>query len=196
MSSHITVVPASTQAGKYAIATLLSSDSEGPAVRGIYRDPSKAPAEYTSNPRFEAVKGDVTTGNLDFSGTEAVFYIPPPTFSGEFDNEEHGRRTASHVLDALKKSGSVKRLLLHSALGAHRDPSKIGVLRLNHVTDEILRASVPEVIIVKPCNYYQNWAGDLKSMQADPPKFDFPFSPADWPIPMVSCSQNTFITCL
>lgn len=59
-------------------------------------------------------------------------------------------------------------------------------MRLNHVTDEILKGSVPEVIIVKPCNYYQNWAGDLKTMQADPPKFDFPFSPADLPIPMVS----------
>lgn len=124
MVSHITIIPASTQAGKNAIASLLASES-GPTIRGIYRDPAKAPASYTQNSRFEAVKGDVTTGDLDFSGTEAVFYTPPPTFSGELDNEEHGRKTARNVLEALKKAGSVKRLVLHSALGAHRDPSKM-----------------------------------------------------------------------
>lgn len=125
MVSHITIIPASTQSGKHAIASLLNSSS-GPTIRGVYRDPSKAPAEYINNSRFEAVKGDVSTGeSLDFSGTEAVFYTPPPTFAGELSNEEQGRKTAGHVLEALKKSGSVKRLLLHSAVGAHRDPSKI-----------------------------------------------------------------------
>lgn len=125
MVSHITIVPASTQAGKNAVAALLKSN-EGPTVRAVYRDPAKAPAEYTQNPRFEAVKGDVTTGaGLDFSGTEAVFYIPPPTFDGELTNEEHGKKTAGNILAALKKAPTVKRLVLHSALGAHRDPAKI-----------------------------------------------------------------------
>lgn len=56
---------------------------------------------------------------------------------------------------------------------------------MNHVTDEILKGSVPEVIIVKPCNFYQNWASNLESMQADPPQFVFPVSPANFAIPMV-----------
>lgn len=125
MVSHITIVPASTQAGKTTIASLLANTS-GPTIRGIYRDPAKAPAEYTNNPRFEAVKGDVTTGaGIDFAGSEAVFYTPPPSFSGELSNEENGKRMANHILEALKKAGSVRRLVLHSALGAHRDASKI-----------------------------------------------------------------------
>lgn len=125
MVSHITIVPASTQAGKATISSLLAASS-GPTIRGIYRDPAKAPAEYTANARFEAVKGDVTTGTgIDFSGSEAVFYTPPPTFAGELSNEENGKRMAGNVLEALKKSGSVKRLVLHSAVGAHRDGSKI-----------------------------------------------------------------------
>lgn len=66
-------------------------------------------------------------------------------------------------------------------------------MRLNQVTDEILKGSVPEVVIVKPCNYYQNWAGDLKSMK-EKGHFEFPFSPADWAIPMVLKSSPLFFS--
>lgn len=133
MSSHITVLPASTQAGKETIRVLL--ESETTSVRGIYRDPSKAPAEFTQHPRFEAAKGDVTTGvGLDFSRSDAVFYVPPPTYDGT-DHGEFATTTANHVADALKTAG-VKRLLLHSAVGAQHDHGivswarRIGRIRL------------------------------------------------------------------
>lgn len=60
---------------------------------------------------------------------------------------------------------------------------------LNHITDEILKAAAPEVIIFRPCYYYENWAQALQTMQADSPSFDSIISPADYQIPMVRINQ-------
>jgi hypothetical protein len=120
MSTHITVLPASTSSGRETIRNLLASPAK-PSVRGIYRDPSKAPAEFTDNPRFEAVKGDVSSGTgLDFTGSSAVLYIPPPTYDGT-PTEKWGTSTANHVKSATEKSGSVKKVIVHSALASQFD---------------------------------------------------------------------------
>ena len=117
--SHVTVIPASTVAGKATIRALLASASP-PTVRGIYRDPAKAPEEFTQNPRFEVAKGDVGgSDDLDFSSSGAVFYVPPPTYDGR-DTAAFATQAATNVGNALQRAG-VKRLVLHSALGGQYD---------------------------------------------------------------------------
>lgn len=120
MALHITIVPASTQAGKRTIAALLSSPTK-PVIRGIYRDPSKAPAEFTAHSNFEATTGDVSSGTgLDFTGSDAVFYVPPPTYDGT-DLAEFATKAANNVKNALQDAVSVKKLLLFSSMGAQYD---------------------------------------------------------------------------
>lgn len=120
MSLRITVVPASTKAGRETIRQLLTAESKA-FVRAIYRDPSKAPSEFVQNSNFEAVKGDVGTGaGLDFSNTNTVFYIPPPTYDGT-DQGEWATQCAENVKKAIHDAGNVKRLLLFSALGGQHD---------------------------------------------------------------------------
>lgn len=117
MSRHITIVPASTQSGRETIRALLSSDSK-PLIRGIYRDPAKAPIEFTQSPNFEAVKGDVSSDTgIDFSDTDAVLYIPPPIYDGT-DTGEFATKTAQNVRNAIQKAPGMKRLVLHSSLGS------------------------------------------------------------------------------
>ena len=206
MPPHITVLPASTVAGKATIRHLLGSD-EKPHVRGIYRDTSKAPAEFTQNHRFEAAKGDVgAQDDLNFAPSSAVFYIPPPTYDGR-DTSAFAAHAATNVQNALRRAG-VRRLVLHSALGAQRDSGIVsleetaagglvltlgplqGVLRLNHVSDEMLKAAAAEVVIVRPCNYFENWTSALKTMQKDPPTFESTFSPPDLELPLVGGPQT------
>lgn len=120
MAIHITVVPASTQAGKRTIAALLSSPTK-PVIRGIYRDLSKAPAESTAHSNFEATTGDVSAGTgLDFTGSDAVFYVPPPTYDGA-DLAEFATKAANNVKKALQDAATVKKLLLFSSMGAQYD---------------------------------------------------------------------------
>lgn len=126
MPTRITVLPASTQAGKETIRFLLSSGSK-PLVRGIYRNPSKAPAGFTDNPNFEAVQGDVATSSseLDFSASDAVLYVAPPTWDDNVDHDEYSYRTANRVKDAVAKASGVRRLVIQSAMGAHYDAEKV-----------------------------------------------------------------------
>lgn len=120
MALRITVLPASTQAGRETIRALLT-DGKKPFVNAVYRDLSKAPAEFVNNPQFKAVKGDVSEdSNLDFSRSDALFYIPPPTYDGT-DSTEFATRNASNIKAALKRAQSVKRLLVFSAIGAQHD---------------------------------------------------------------------------
>ncbi|KAI0600126.1 hypothetical protein F4775DRAFT_92096 [Biscogniauxia sp. FL1348] len=187
MATHITVVPASTQAGKETIRSLLESQSK-PFIRGIYRDPSKAPVEFTRQLNFEPVQGDVATGaGLDFSTSNALFYVPPPTYDGT-DQGEFATRASLNVQNALQRAPSVKRLVLHSSMGAQYDHS-IGMLRLNNIADRILRSAASEVLIVKPGYYYENWFSALKSMKEEPPSFESPISPPNYKIPMVFLFQ-------
>ncbi|KAH6880002.1 hypothetical protein B0T10DRAFT_581962 [Thelonectria olida] len=187
MPAHITIVPASTQAGKETVLFLLASKSK-PFVRGIYRDPSKAPTEFTQHPNFEAVKGDVGSGaGLDFSGSNAVMYIPPPTYDGT-DQGQFATQTALNVKKALQNAPNVTRLLLHSSMGAQHDHG-IGILRLNHISDNVLKHTVPEVLVVRPAYFYENWADALKTMQADPPRLESPIPLAEYQIPMVSAKD-------
>lgn len=126
MSLHITIVPASSRAGRETILVLLES-KERPFIRGIYRDPSKAPAEFTKQPNFEAVKGDVDTGTgLDFSGSDAVLYVPPPTYDGT-DQGQFATQAATNVEKALRAAPNIKKLVLHSALGAQYNHGIVGL---------------------------------------------------------------------
>ena len=128
MTLRITILPASTQAGKETIRTLLL-DKRQPLIHAVYRDPAKAPPEFTSHANFEAAKGDVSGGSeLDFSRSDAVFYIPPPTYDG-CDTADFARNAANKVKAALQKASSVKRLLLLSAIGAQHDKDIVTVYR-------------------------------------------------------------------
>ncbi|KAJ0382216.1 hypothetical protein COL922a_013017 [Colletotrichum nupharicola] len=171
MPSHITVLPASTQAGRHTIRFLLQSESN-PSARGIYRDATKAPVELVSLPNFQAVQGDIATGEgLDFTDSDAVLYIPPPTWDGT-DQAEFAHKTANFVANALKKSRSVKRLVIQSALRAQHEPEKIGTLKLNNIADNILKDAAPEVIILSTKDIGQYCAETLLADAIDPSKRD------------------------
>ncbi|RYP60290.1 hypothetical protein DL769_008187 [Monosporascus sp. CRB-8-3] len=188
MPLQITVVPASTQVGTAVIRVLLASET-APVVRGYYRDPAKAPAEFTSHPSFKAVKADVSDGpTLDFSGSDVVFYVPPPTYDGG-DNGEVARQNAVNVKAALEAAKpSPRRLLVFSAMGAEHS-SGIGILKINHISDDVLKESAPEVLIARPPYFQESLAHVFEEIKADPPVIHSVFSPADHQVPMVSLTD-------
>ncbi len=184
MPLNITVLPASTQAGRETIRALLAN-KDPPNIQAIYRDTSKAPSDFTSHDNFKAVKGDVSADTgLDFSDSDAVFYIPPPTYDGT-DSTEHGTNMANNIKAALQKSSKVKRLLILSAMGAQHDKG-IGMLSINHVTDKILEGSVAEVVMVKPGFFMESWASSLETVEAEEPYYESFITPEDHKLVMVS----------
>ncbi|KAF4969092.1 hypothetical protein FSARC_3615 [Fusarium sarcochroum] len=183
MSSHITIIPASTKAGKETIRVLLASP-EKPLVRGVYRDTSKAPAEYTEHPNFEAVKGDVANGDsLNFNGTEAVLYVPPPTYE-KIDQADWAKQAANNVKNALQSAG-VKKLVVLSGLGSQYDHG-IGLVRLNHHTDQVLKDSVAEVTTIQSTHFQEEFQYMFQMPLGDPPTISSWIAPGEYKVPIVS----------
>ncbi|VUC24322.1 unnamed protein product [Clonostachys rosea] len=182
--AQISIVPASTQAGKATISALLS-DEKTARIVGIYRDLTKVPSEFITHPKFIASQGDIASSpSLDFSNSDAVFYIPPPVYDGS-DVGETARKHAENVKEALTKAPSVKRLVLFSSMGSQYDRD-IGILRVNYVSDQILKDSVAEVVIPRPGYFQENWQHAFQTLKLDPPVFYTPISPASHKIPMIS----------
>lgn len=116
MTYNVAIVPASSKAGENAIRYLLETDTKV-YIRAIYRNTSKAPADFLKHANFEAVKGDVSDGDsLNFAGSDAVLFNQPPTYDGT-DLGEFATKTATNMKNALV-AGGVKKLVILSALGA------------------------------------------------------------------------------
>ncbi|KAL2267871.1 hypothetical protein VTJ83DRAFT_5148 [Remersonia thermophila] len=179
---HVTVVPASPKTGQAAIRALLA-DPRAPTVRGYYRDATKVPAEFRSNPRFEAVKGDVEdAASLDFAGSDAVLNITPPLFD-ERDVVEHARHVSENVKAAVKKAASVKRLVYLSSVGAQYDHGT-GEILSNHAAEAVLKDAAPEVVFVRCTYFMENWAMGLETLAQG--FFFTTLTPPDRPLSMVA----------
>ncbi|KAI6780663.1 uncharacterized protein J7T54_001167 [Emericellopsis cladophorae] len=200
MTLTVSVIPASSKVGQAAIHYLLKDDI---TVRGFYRNTSKAPQEFTQSPLFAAVQGDLQdAASLTFDGSDVVFYVPPPAYDGT-DPGEFASNAANSIKGALQKA-NVRRLVLLSAPGAQHSsgivssklhtascPDDIidqsqGILRINHISDEILKQSVPEVFVMRPFYFYEDWAMQIPTLKEDPPFITSVFSPLDYKVPMVS----------
>ncbi|KAK4149280.1 hypothetical protein C8A00DRAFT_38129 [Chaetomidium leptoderma] len=188
---QVTVVPASPKTGQATIRTLLA-DPSNPTVKGYYRDLSKVPAEFTSNPRFEAVKGDVEdAGSLDFSGSDTVLNITPPLYE-EKDIIAHARLVSENVKAAVKKAASVKRLVLLSSVGAQYDHGT-GEIRTNHEAEAILKDAAAEVVFVRCAYFMENWAMSLDTILREG-FFYTTLTPLDHALPMIAV-QDIGSTC-
>jgi hypothetical protein len=105
------------QTSRHAIQRLLQEPSS-PSVTGVYRSLAKVPAEFKTHPNFQAVQGDLTDGaTLDFRGSDAVITLTPPKLDGS-DFIAFGKVVSQNVRDVVQRSGTVKRIVCVSSMGA------------------------------------------------------------------------------
>lgn len=120
---QVTVLPASARTSQATIRALLAHPSH-PSIKGIYRDPSKAPEEFASNPRFEAIVGDpqdVSSLDLGLKGSDAVVVTIPPVRDPSVDIVANAAQMAQNIKTAVEKAGTVKNLVMVSTKGAQYD---------------------------------------------------------------------------
>lgn len=180
----VTVAPASTRTGRATINALLEDPSQ-PLVTGIYRDLSKAPPELKANPRFHAVQGDIADpDSLNFSGADVVVTATPPQLTAD-DPVSPARLWAQNVKQAVIKAASVRRLVYISSCGAQHS-NGTGEIKTNHVAEQELSRSAPEIVFVRCAYFMENWASGLETLKGDSPFFYSVMSPSDFAISMVS----------
>lgn len=179
---RIIIAPASPRTGRATIEALLRHPDE-PKIVGVYRDTNKVPAEIASHPRFEAVQGDVAdVDSLDFSDADAVVTISPPQYSSN-DPIAIAKANAENVRGAVAKSGSVKRVVYVSSVGAELE-HETGEIQTNHVAEVALRDAAPEVVFVRCAYFMHNY--NLPTLQEEKPFFHSVITPADLEVPMVA----------
>lgn len=129
---RIVIAPASPRTGRATIEALLRDAPSTSVVVGVYRDLSKVPAAFSSNPRFEAVQGDVADAEtLNLGKADVVVTISPPNYSGNPDPITAARTNATNVAQAVAKSGTVKRVVYVSSMGAEHEHGTVRILNVH-----------------------------------------------------------------
>ena len=129
---RVTVVPASTKTGQAVIDHLLESHTPDLAVVGIYRDLAKIPEKFKSNPLFEARQGDVASPDtLDFAGSDVVVTMSPPLLFSPGDPIAGAKQLAENVRERVLRSGTVRRLVYVSSMGAQYEHGMVCALNLS-----------------------------------------------------------------
>ncbi|PKY01179.1 NAD(P)-binding protein [Aspergillus campestris IBT 28561] len=183
---QITILPASSKTAQATIRSLLSTPTNTNLhIRGLYRDPTRAPPEFTSHPAFHATHGDIRDANtLDLAGTDALFVMTPPRH--DVDDIFQWAREASENTRAAIERSSVRRVVLLSSMGAEFE-SGTGEIRTNHIAEEILQDAAPEVVIVRAAYFMENWAGGVSSVKdQENPYFESVITPLEYEVPMVA----------
>ncbi|KAK7414435.1 hypothetical protein QQX98_006714 [Neonectria punicea] len=183
---QITVAPASTKTGAAVVRPLLSLDNPSIEVKALYRDVQKVPTEFTAHENFTVIQADVSdASSLDFSGSDAVLAITPPVHDGR-NVVAHSELVSKNVRDAVERSGSVKRLVLLSSMGAEFSEG-VGEIKTNHVAEQVLRSTnVPEIIFVRCAYFMENWTMSLDTLKGTEPFFFSSITPLDYKVHMVA----------
>ncbi|KAE8378623.1 hypothetical protein BDV26DRAFT_261220 [Aspergillus bertholletiae] len=183
----IAIVPASPKTGRAAIHALLNSTATTApiTVKGVYRDLSRVPEEFLSNPHFQAVKGDVSDAtSLDLTGVDAVLAITPPIYDGT-DFLACARTASENTRLAIQKSGSVQRLVLLSSFGAEHE-SGTGEIMSNHIAETVLKDAAKEVVLARCTYFMENWAPGVETVKSEHPHLYTYITPVDFEVPMVA----------
>lgn len=115
---RITIVPAGPKTSAGPIRQLLSKAPDSVDVYGVYRNISRAPAEFLSHENFHAVCGDIeNASSLDLGGSDAVMTSTPP-FSAKKTPLQRQRKCRTMSKMPSKEPAGFKRLMLLSSMGA------------------------------------------------------------------------------
>ncbi|OAR00961.1 hypothetical protein LLEC1_04321 [Akanthomyces lecanii] len=184
---RITIVPAGPRTSAATIRQLLSTAPASVDVYGVYRNISKAPAEFLSHPNFHAVRGDVEdASSLDLGGSDAVMTVTPPFFGAE-DPFAKAEEVSRNVKDAVERAGGVKRLMLLSSMGAEFADG-VGEIKTNHIAEKVFRTTnVPEILFVRCAYFMENWAMlNFQTLRGSDPYLNSLVTPLDFELPMVA----------
>ncbi|KAK4209748.1 hypothetical protein QBC37DRAFT_48161 [Rhypophila decipiens] len=182
---QITVIPASTRVATQTIRILLADPSA--SVVGFYRNPSKVPAEFLSNPKFSAKQGDIEDAStLDFSGSDLILSITPMWYDGR-DIMTVAKEVSWNVRNKIEETcDDIQRLVVLSSMGGQYDEGT-GAILTNHAAEEIIGATknAKEAVIVRPAYFMENWGEAVGTIKSDGYFFST-FTPASFQIPHIA----------
>ncbi|RAH78065.1 NAD(P)-binding protein [Aspergillus japonicus CBS 114.51] len=185
---RILIAPASPQTAQATITALLASPlHEKLHIRGLYRNFHRVPPHLQNHPHFEPYPGDLTVpATLNFHGFDTVFFVLPPCLNGTTPLDEWATTVSTNIRLAIQRSGTVRRLVLLSSLGAEVGAGT-GEIMTNHISEAILRDAAAEVVIMRCAYFMENWATAVQNVRhKERPYLETVITPVDFEVPMVA----------
>lgn len=144
--------------GRRVVERLLGGDH---AVRVYVRDPARLDPDVRA-------RADVRTGTVEDAaaltdavrGADAAFFLVPPNMTAD-DWRGWIRGVGRNYADASSAAG-LRRAVFLSSLGAHR--SDLGPVSGVGEVEQILRAAVPDLAVLRPGYFFENAFGALGSV--------------------------------
>ncbi|KAK3984513.1 hypothetical protein QBC44DRAFT_336899 [Cladorrhinum sp. PSN332] len=186
---QITIIPASTRVGTATIRSLLASPTP-PAIIAYYRNLSSVPEEFLTNPNLTAKQGDIEDpSSLDFSGSDAVLSITPIWHDGR-DVVQVAKQVSENVKNKIEETGDkVKRLVILSSVGGQYTEGT-GAIQTNNAAEQVLgKTNVPEIAIVRPVYFMENWITAVDTLKSETPFFFTTFTPSSLKIPHIAIND-------
>ncbi|OJK00148.1 hypothetical protein ASPACDRAFT_118108 [Aspergillus aculeatus ATCC 16872] len=183
---RILIVPASPQTAQATITALLAH-SDTNYIRGLYRNFHRVPPTLQNHPHFDPYPGDLTVpATLNFHGFDTVFFVLPPCLDGHTPPDQWATNVSTNIRLAIQRSGTVRRLVLLSSLGAEVGAGT-GEIMTNHISEVILRDAAAEVTIVRCAYFMENWATAVQDVRhKEHPYLETVITPVEFEVPMVA----------
>lgn len=172
--------------GNTGSATAASLLSAGLPVRVIVRHPENG--EAWARRGAEIVVGDLADSRslaVAFAGAKAAFVLNPPAYTAP-DLFARAARLAEAILLATRRAPP-GRLVVLSSVGAHLS-SGTGIIRTNHIFEQILDDALCPVTFLRPAYFFENWrlGSATAAREGILPSF---LAPVERAIPMVGAAD-------
>ncbi|NOS82816.1 MAG: NAD(P)H-binding protein [Nitrospira sp.] len=147
------VVGATGNTGSAVVETLLSRKQ---AVRIVVRSADKG-ASWTAKGAEIAVASldEVSALAKAFEGARGLYLLVPPNYGAQAWLTEQ-RARMGRAAEAVKKSG-ISHVVFLSSIGGHIAEGT-GPIRAARYGEQVLGKSVPNLTILRPCYFMDNWA--------------------------------------
>lgn len=160
------------QTGSAVAETLLA---QGKPVTVIARNTKNAEPWRARGAKIAETELDNTEAmTRALSGAEGAYLLIPPDY-GRSGFLESRKRIADAMARAVKASG-IPHIVVLSSIGA-QVPEGTGLILVNRYAEEVLAPAAPNVTLLRPGFFLENWAPNLPAAQAEGVLHSF--SPAD-----------------
>ncbi|HLI29824.1 MAG TPA: NAD(P)H-binding protein [Terriglobia bacterium] len=155
------VTGATGHTGRAVTETLLA---QGKPVTVVARDPKKAENWKKQGAKIvKATLEDAASMQRALSGADGAYLLVPPNY-GAPNFLEDRRRVTDAVAEAVRAS-RIPHIVVLSSVGGHL-ASGTGLILSNHYAEEALGGAAPNVTILRPAYFIENWeasAGAVKT---------------------------------
>jgi len=176
------VIGATGNTGSAVAGTLLSRNQP---VRIVVRSADKGAVWKTKGAEIAIASLDeVSSLTRAFEGAEGAYLLVPPNYGASAWLTDQ-RSRMDRAADAVKKSG-IGHVVFLSSIGGHVAEGT-GPIRASRYGEQVLATAVPNLTILRPCYFMENWVPGIGAAKANGvlPTFIAPSAK----IPMIATSD-------